>query len=748
MPPDKPGKQPVPVSRPNFIELCARLTAEDEKVFEHLWRYLGLSVDWTMTYATIDRRAQRVSQLAFLRLLNRQLAYQVEAPTLWDIDFRTAVAQAELEDREQPGAYHRIRFARADRGGFVEIETTRPELIPACVALVAHPDDERYRPLFGTNVETPLFGVPVPIRPHPLADPEKGSGIAMICTFGDVTDVVWWRELSLPVRAIIQANGTLRPLTWGETGWESVDAAAAQRRYDELAGLSAAKARTRIVEQLRETGDLTAEPRPITHAVKFYEKGDRPLEIITSRQWFIKTMDFRERLLQRGRELQWHPAYMQARLENWVNGLNTDWCVSRQRFFGVPFPVWYRVREDGSVDHDARLLPREDQLPIDPSTDLPEGYTAEQRDRPGGFSGDPDIMDTWATSSLTPQIVGGWEDDPDLFARVFPMDVRPQAHDIIRTWLFSTVLRAELEHDSLPWLNAAISGWVLDPDRKKMSKSKGNVVTPMGLLEEHGSDGVRYWAASGRPGTDTAFDTGQMKVGRRLAIKLLNLSKFVLGKPAEIGPVTHRLDQGLLTSLRGLVEDTTRALEDYDYARALQITETFFWSLCDNYLEMVKSRRYGDHGVEAAGSANASLLCALSVLNRLFAPYLPFATEEVWSWWQPGSVHAAAWPAVAEIDKVAAPDAEAQRALEAAIDVLGEIRRVKSIEKRPLKSRIETAEVRWHADAVRWLQEVDIDLRTAAGVDRFVYIPGDERLSMSLTFAPDGGAAGAGEARG
>jgi len=742
VPPEKPGKQPVPVSRPNFIELCARLTAEDEKVFEHLWRHLGLSVDWSMTYATIDRRAQRVSQLAFLRLLKRNLAYQLEAPTLWDVDFRTAVAQAELEDREQPGAYHRIRFARTDSDGYVEVETTRPELIPACVALVAHPDDARYQPLFGSDVLTPLFGVRVPVKPHPLADPEKGSGIAMICTFGDVTDVVWWRELSLPVRAIIQPNGALRPVTWGERGWESAAAPAAQQHYDQLAGLSASKARTRIVEQLRESGDLTAEPRPITHAVKFYEKGDRPLEIVTSRQWFIKTMEFRPRLLERGEELRWHPPYMEARLENWINGLNSDWCVSRQRFFGVPFPVWYRVGEDGTVDHGARLLPREDQLPIDPSTDVPEGYRAEQRDRPGGFSGDPDIMDTWATSSLTPQIVGRWEEDPDLFGRVFPMDVRPQAHDIIRTWLFSTVLRSELEHHSLPWLNAAISGWGLDPDRKKMSKSKGNVVTPMGLLEEHGSDGVRYWAASGRPGTDTAFDPGQMKVGRRLAIKLLNASKFVLSRPEPVGPVTHLLDRGLLTALRTLIEDTTRALDAYDYARALQITETFFWSLCDNYLEMVKSRRYGDHGADAAGSANASLLCALSVLNRLFAPYLPFAAEEVWSWWRPGSVHTASWPVVQEVDAVAPADADAERALDAAIEALGEIRRVKSLEKRALKARIETAEVRWHADAIRLLQELEIDLGTAAGVDRFVYVPGDERLSMSLTFAPETGGGG------
>src|SRR3954464_7160832 len=426
--PEKPGKHPIAVSRPNFIELCNRLTAEDEKAFEHLWRYLGLSVDWSNTYATIDRRAQRVSQTAFLRLLKRRAAYQLEAPTLWDVDFRTAVAQAELEDREQPGAYHRIRFGRAGAQA-VEIETTRPELIPACVALVAHPDDERYQPLFGTSVTTPLFGVSIPVKAHALADPAKASGIAMICTFGDITDVTWWRELSLPVRAILQPNGALKPVTWGSSGWESADAGRAQHHYDELANLSASKARTRIVEMLKESGDLVGEPRPITHPVKFYEKGDRPLEIVTSRQWFIKTTEFREGLLARGRELQWHPDYMRHRFENWVNGLAGDWCVSRQRFFGVPFPVWYPVRTDGSIDHERPLLPDEGRLPIDPSTDVPDGYSADQRGKPGGFAGDPDIMDTWATSSLTPEIVGGWLDDPELFALVFPMDLRPQAHD-------------------------------------------------------------------------------------------------------------------------------------------------------------------------------------------------------------------------------------------------------------------------------------------------------------------------------
>jgi valyl-tRNA synthetase len=749
VPPATPPKPPLSVSRPNFIELCERLTGEDEKVFEQLWRSLGLSVDWSLTYATIGRRAQRVSQLAFLHLLRRGLAYQVEAPTLWDIDFKTAVAQAELEDREMPGAYHRIKFARPDGAPPIEIETTRPELIPACVALVAHPDDERYKPLFGKDVVTPLFGVRVPVKAHALADPAKGSGIAMICTFGDITDVTWWRELSLPVRAVIQPDGTLRDVTWGAPGWESADAARAQRYYGDLIRLSAAKARAKIVEQLKEAGDLVGEPRPITHAVKFYEKGDRPLEIITSRQWFFKTIEFRDVLLERGRELQWHPPYMQTRYENWANGLNGDWCVSRQRFFGVPFPVWYPVAADGSVQYDKPIPAADDPLPIDPSTDVPAGYRPEQRGVPGGFAGDPDVMDTWATSSLSPQIVCGWPDDQDLFTRTFPMDLRPQAHDIIRTWLFDSVLRAQLEHGSLPWTNAAISGWVLDPDRKKMSKSKGNVVTPMGLLEEYGSDGARYWAASGRPGTDTAFDTNQMRVGRRLAMKVLNASKFVLAPTpsasASDAPVDEHafvvapVDRAMLRTLAALVTDATDAFDGYDYARALQRTETFFWRFCDDYLELVKGRRYGDQGPERAASANAALTAALSVMLRLFAPFLPFVTEEVWSWWREGSIHTAAWPTPAELLARIADNSDAtsqadERAYQWAIDVLFDVRKQRSEAKQPLKVPITKVTVQADAASASLMPIVDADLRAALRVQAFETRVGEPREILVVSY--------------
>ncbi len=717
-PPPSPPKEPVSISRRSFVELCLRLTAEDEKAFEQLWRTLGLSVDWSQTYTTIGPVSQRASQRAFLRNLARGEAYAAEAPTLWDVDFKTAVAQAELEDREVAAAYHRIAFERPD-GSKVVIETTRPELLPACVALVAHPEDERYRPLFGTTVTTPLFGVEVPVRAHELAQPGKGSGIAMICTFGDTTDVVWWRELDLPVRSVLGRDGRLLP-----TAPDGV----APGPYAELAGKTAKQAQQRIVELLAESGDLVGEPKPITHPVKFFEKGDRPLEVVTSRQWYIRNggrdADVRTALLDRGAELVWHPGHMQNRYDTWVQGLAGDWLISRQRFFGVPIPLWYRLDAAGEPEYEQPLVPAEEALPVDPSSDPPQGFTEDRRGVPGGFVGDPDVMDTWATSSLSPQIAGRWEDDPDLFGRVFPMDLRPQGPEIIRTWLFATVVRAHLEYGVLPWRETAINGWVLDPDRKKMAKSKGNVVTPAPLLEEYGSDAVRYWACSGRPGTDTAVDPGQLKVGRRFAVKLLNASKFVLGFPeAAAGPVTEPIDLALLADLAQVVETATVAFEQLDYARALERTEAFFWTFCDDYIELVKSRAYGEG--PPAESAGRALRATLSTLLRLLAPVLSYATEEVWSWWQEGSVHLAAWPPPAPVTGDPA-------VLAAAAEVLGQVRKAKSAAKTSMRAQVSRLVVRDTAERLALLRQAEVDLRGAGVVDALVWQEGEPAVEVEL----------------
>jgi valyl-tRNA synthetase len=724
-PPEKPGKEQLPISRRNFVELCEQLTEEDERAFEQLWRRVGLSVDWPHVYRTISERSRAIAQKMFLHNLARGEAYAAEAPTLWDVTFRTAVAQAELEDRERPGAYHRIAFS--GDAGPVYIETTRPELIPACVALVAHPDDERYRPLFGQTVRTPLFGVEVPVVAHRLAEPDKGSGIAMICTFGDLNDVTWWRELQLPTRAIVGWDGRL--VAEAPPGVPAGP-------YAELAGKTPFSAQQRIVEMLRESGDLDGDPRPITHPVKFYEKGDRPLEIVTTRQWYIRNggrdPELRDALIARGREISWVPEHMRHRYENWVEGLNGDWLISRQRFFGVPFPVWYPLDADGEPDHSAPILAPEESLPVDPSSDVPPGYAESQRGEPGGFVADPDIMDTWATSSLSPQVASRWETDPELFAHVFPMDLRPQAHDIIRTWLFSTVVRSHYEFGTVPWSHAAISGFVVDPDRKKMSKSKGNVVTPIDVLERYGTDAVRWRAAGAPPGADSPFDEAQMKVGRRLAIKILNVGKFVLGLGASAGlsaeQVTEPIDLGMLAALAQVVDEATAAMDAYNYTRALEVAETFFWTFCDDHVELVKSRAYASGA--AAESAQAALALALSVLLRLFAPVLPFVTEEVWSWWQGGSVHRAPWPAATELPSGGDP---------ALLPVVGEalagVRKAKSDAKQSMRADVASATVTAPAAQVPLVEAARGDLADAGRIASLSVVAGEGPITVDVVLA-------------
>jgi valyl-tRNA synthetase len=729
-----PKSPPLQISRRNFIELCLRLTQEDEKSFKQLWGRLGLSVDWTQEYSTIDPRCQRAAQRSFLDLWRKGHIYSVEAPTMWDVDFQTAVAQAEVEDRRIGGHFHHVRFGvEGSQDGFT-IATTRPELLPACVGVTAHPDDERYKHLFGKRALTPLFGVPVPIFPSDLADPEKGTGILMVCTFGDATDVRWWREQNLANRQILGRNGRLLAVEFGEANWPSIDPQRANGLYAELVGKNVKQARRIIVEQLRAPDEpvlkgqppLEREPAAIEHPVKFFEKGDQPLEFITTRQFFVRLLDKKSMLLDAGDRIQWHPEFMRHRYRIWTENLAFDWAISRQRYFGVPFPVWYPIDAAGEVDYDHPIVAEEASLPLDPADAAPPGFSEEQRGKADGFVAEADVFDTWFTSSLTPMIASGWGEQPDRFRSLFPMDLRPQSHEIIRTWAFYTIVKSCLHEDQIPWKNVAVSGWILDPDRKKMSKSRGNVITPMHLLDEYGSDAVRYWAACAQLGADTAFDVNVMKVGKRLVTKLFNASKFVLGKEGAPGPIVYPMDRVFLLRLRELVQNATRHFENYEHQQALAETERFFWTaFTDSYIEMSRARTLGTYGAEAQGSALATLRIALGVFLRLFAPFIPYIADEVWSWAYAGetgcaSIHASAWPSEADFSGLSIDGNEG--IFDIAVEALYAINRSRSGAGVSSAREIKTATLAAKPEAFTLLKAACEDIRLAVRANELLVI--------------------------
>lgn len=616
------------MERREFQKLCYEVVDEAEEEFFDLFSSIALSVDSSQKYQTISNDTQTISQLSFLDMFDKNDIYRKLQPCLWDPVDRTALAQADVCDSEIPGKMYDIAF-KSESGEQLVIATTRPELLPACVAIMYNGEDERYKHLEGTFAFTPIFGVRVPFLADKTVDIEKGTGLVTCSTFGDITDVDWWRRHDLPLRVILDKAGKislsehLHHYSKNETTNKALSA---------LEGLKIKVAHEKIVEILREENLILKEVEVIKN-VKCAERSGSPLEILVTPQWFIKILDKKQALLEKSAQLNWYPSYMKVRLDNWIEGLNWDWCISRQRFFGVPIPVWYSKRrgEEGKV-----ILPRPQDLPVDPIKDIPFGYSKDE------VEGDNDVMDTWATSSVSPQtnshaINTKYAVDIERHRKLFPADLRPQAHEIIRTWTFYTIVKSLIHENCLPWKNIMLSGWCLASDKTKMSKSKGNIVTPTSLIKEKGSDIVRYWASNSKLGTDITYSEEVFKLGKKLTNKLWNATKFVASNITEINldtnSITHPIDLWIISKLAKTIEKATKEFDVFEYCNARVAIEEFFWKdFCDNYLEIVKVRVYNEAGLDQAGqkSAQVTLTVILDTLLRLFAPFIPHITDELY----------------------------------------------------------------------------------------------------------------------
>ena len=737
------------INRQNFIEMCHKVTKKDEIVFKDLFRRMGYSIDWQDEYATIDNKSRYISQSSFIDLFNKKHVYQSNAPTMWDVDFQTAVAQAEIEDREIKGAYHDLRFGIEDSKQDLIISTTRPELLAACVGITAHPDDKRYKDLFGKKAISPVFFAPIPIFPSELVDKEKGTGILMVCTFGDQTDVIWWRENDLPLRQVFGSDGKILDIRFSDekekNGWVSLNQKLANINARKIFDKNLNESKKIIIDLLKDpknssTGKipLISDPKNILHPVRFYEKGESPIEYLSTRQWFVQILDKKDKLLEMGDKINWHPDYMSKRFSNWTENLSLDWCISRQRFFGVPIPVWYRLDENKTIDFDNVILPNIKDLPIDPVIDTPPGFTENQRNKPKGFIGEQDVFDTWFTSSMSPQIVSNWGiKNKEEMDKLFPMDIRPQSHEIIRTWAFYTIVKSLLHHNSIPWKNVVISGWILDPDRKKMSKSRGNVITPIDTIEEFGSDAVRYWAGSARLGTDTTYDESVFLIGNKLVTKLYNAAKFVLSHDSSETNDINELDASFLQDLQKLIDEVTNCYDKFEFAQALQLSEEFFWNIyTDNYIELVKKRVFNSEGEEKK-SAVTTLRIALSVLLRIYAPVLPSITEEIWSWCfaketNTNSIHQSNWPNVLEFKKFNPP--ENKDSLDVAIKTIRAIRKTKTANAIGLGKPVDSIKLIINTHQKDILTKIMDDVSNAAGCYNFSFESSDsEEIEATIT---------------
>lgn len=764
-------------TREDFIKDCKEVVNDAEDKYRALFKSTALSVDWNEEYQTVSATSRAISQASFLDLLAKDQAYRDFRPTYWDWVDQTAIAQAEIENKELPGTMNEIVFALED-GTPLHIATTRPELLGACVAVMYHPEDPNAAKYKGKTAITPVFGVKVPMIADELVERDKGTGLVMCCTFGDDTDKEWVRKHELPTRPHLQIDGKLRVthssgyagieeyISWTSakdgkifeatiSAQNSLNMKKTSAAYAALENLKINKqAKDKIIELLQAEGKLFKQTN-ISHTVKCAERSGTPIEIIPTYQWFVRITDKKEALKTKGAQCEWHPEFMRIRLEQWIDGLKEDWCVSRQRFFGVPFPIWYskRAGEEGKV-----LFASADQLPVDPLVDLPKGYTRDE------VEGDKDVMDTWATSSVSPQLSahGISADnckDKARFEKLFPADLRPQAHEIIRTWAFYTIVKAHLHSNSIPWKHVMISGWCLAADKTKMSKSKGNVVTPVELIRDKGADVVRYWASTSRLGADTAFSEDLLKIGKKLVTKLWNATIFaaihlskIQEKPSTAVSdlvderITEMLDKWILTRLHKTIAKATAEFERLEYCDARVAIEEFFWKdFCDNYLELVKVRAYGEAGdATAQASAHVTLHHCLNAILRLFAPFLPHVCEELYShlFDSTKSIHARGmWPKATDFPN----DETAEATGEACVAVLEAVRKAKSERNVSIKFPITELVVSAGSNAgANWalLEPVEIDLKGAGTIATIRWADGapvgaetaDKRFAIAPTF--------------
>jgi valyl-tRNA synthetase len=616
------------MKRKEYVKLCLETLKKIRPDFVYDWKRLGISCDFGIFYSTINDHCQRISQRSFLDLLKAGREYRMESPTMWCPKCETAIAQVELDDKDLSSTFNDIIF-KVDGMKDLIIATTRPELLPSCGAVFVHPDDKRWKDYVGKKAKVPLFDYEVPILTDHRADPEKGTGVVMCCTFGDQTDIEWFKAHKLPMRISITKDGKMTELA------------------GKYRGMGLLEARKAIISELKTAGLLVSQ-KPIQHTVNVHERCGTEVEILHSKQWYIRYLDLKDKFLEFGIKLRWYPQFMINRLENWIKGLQWDWCISRQRHFGIPIPVWYCKKCD-------EVIPaKEENLPVDPLDDKPPVDKCPKC-RGTKFVGEKDVLDTWATSSLTPKLAAELYKGKPIFKKLYPMTLRPQAHDIISFWLFNTMVKSILHNSVNPWRDVVISGWALDPHGKKMSKSKGNIVDPRKMWEKYSVDALRFWASGSKLGDDMPFQEKDLVTGQKTVTKLWNASRFALIHLEGYKPKAIKLmsiDRWLLSKLYRLIQFSTKSFEKYEYSKVKAAVENFFWNtFCDNYLEMIKDRLYLPEKYEkgAKESAQFTLYQSLLTILKLFAPIMPYITEEIYHLYfdkieNKKSIHISSWP--------------------------------------------------------------------------------------------------------